>query len=355
MKSNDKQQNTLPKQIGSQKTDKPFGKKTTYNLGRHQLIGHSELFTGILEQAQKVKGHKEANVVLEGETGTGKELLARFINLTEGLSRPFVAVNCSAIAKDLFESELFGHEKGSFTGALKQKPGLIEQAQGGDLFLDEVNSLPLNLQAKLLRVLQEKEFYRVGGSTPIRVNFRIICATNQNLRDLVASQEFREDLYYRLNVVNIVLPPLRERKADIPLLTHYFIRKHRRHHRNTLILDSDVMKFFKKYAWPGNIRELENAIQALCIMHQHTLASLRDLPGWLRPKEIDQDKSEGAFGNDSFFTVSLQEHLDRATVMFVEKALEACGWNKTKTAKKLGITRTSLYSLLKNLNIQKEE
>lgn len=352
MSNTGKQQNTLPKRIVLSEAGKQFREKPNGNLGRHQLIGRSELFTEILEQAIKIKDYKSANVVLEGETGTGKELLARFINLAQGLNRPFVAINCSAIAKDLFESELFGHEKGSFTGALKQKPGLIEFAKGGDLFLDEINSLPMNLQAKLLRVLQEKEFCRVGGSTPVKVNFRIICATNKNLANLVKSGQFRMDLYYRLNVVSIELPPLRERQDDIPLLVSYFIKKHRHKHKNKLILDAEVMHFFKEYYWPGNIRELENAIHALCIMHQDILVSLKDLPEWIRPKQTKEDL-EPVFGDDGFLTVSLQEHLDRATVFYVEKALEDCEWNKTKAARQLGITRTSLYSLLNNLGIKK--
>ncbi|MFO7996818.1 MAG: sigma-54 dependent transcriptional regulator, partial [Dehalococcoidia bacterium] len=228
----------------------------------------------------KVVGRSNATVLITGESGTGKELVARAIHSqSHRHNKPFVAVSCAALPESLLESELFGHEKGSFTGAYTQKKGKFEFANGGTLFLDEIGEMSANIQVHLLRVLEEKEFTRVGGNEPIRVDVRVISATNKDLRRAIEKQEFREDLYYRLNVVNIELPPLRERREDIPLLAEHFLHKFASENRKEVAgFAPDAMEFLLDYDWPGNVRELENAIERAVILAKDSLITIADWP-----------------------------------------------------------------------------
>jgi DNA-binding NtrC family response regulator len=271
----------------------------------------------------------DATVLIEGESGTGKELVATLIHKrSPRAAGPFVAVDCGAIPEGLVESELFGHEKGAFTGASSRTNGRFERADGGTLFMDEIASLPLASQVKLLRALQEKTIERLGGNKSIPVNIRLIAATNTDLEEAVAEKLFREDLYYRLNIVKIKLPPLRERKSDIPLLAEHFIEKHRTKVNSSVkAISKEAMKALMDYSWPGNVRELENAIEHGMIMAKDSDLRLPDLP----PLE------EGQKG---------VSRLDEAERNLILKAIKDAGGNKYKAAKLLGIPRSSLYSKL---------
>src|SRR5579862_345065 len=222
-----------------------------------QVIGNSPALESVLEQVERV-APTDSTVLIEGETGTGKELIAHAIhNLSARCGRPFVRLNCAAIPLDLLESELFGHEKGAFTGAIGQKIGRFELADRGTLFLDEIGDIPLDLQPKLLRVLQEREFERLGSTRTVKVDIRLVTATNRDLSQMIANREFREDLFYRLNVFPIVLPPLRERREDIPALVRYFTQKYaRRMSRRIETIPSEAMEALTNWNWPGNVREL---------------------------------------------------------------------------------------------------
>jgi formate hydrogenlyase transcriptional activator len=246
-------------------SDRPASDKTDYRFG--QIVGKSRALEAVLEQVERV-GPTNAAVLLLGETGTGKELIAQAIhNTSSRCSRRFVKVNCAAIPLDLLESELFGHEKGAFTGAITQSPGRFELAHQGTLFLDEVGDIPLGLQPKLLRVLQDHEFERLGSGQTHKADVRVIAATHRNLTHLVASNEFRIDLYYRLNVFPILIPPLRERREDIPLLVSHFVEKYSRQMQKRIDkVPETTLKELVRWSWPGNIRELENFIARAVIL-----------------------------------------------------------------------------------------
>src|SRR5208337_4670880 len=255
--------------------------RTEYTF--EEIVGESSALKRVLSQAETVAG-TDSTVLVLGETGTGKEVIARAIhNLSPRRERTFVKVNCAAIPAGLLESELFGHERGAFTGALTQKIGRFEFADRGTLFLDEVGDLPLELQPKLLRVLQEQEFERLGGNRTIRVDVRVVAATNSDLARLVAERKFRNDLYYRLNVFPINIPPLRERPEDVPLLVRYFVQKFsRRQNKTDEYVPSDVMEVLVNYPWPGNVRELENLVERAVLLSpgkelRVPLSELRDL------------------------------------------------------------------------------
>lgn len=311
------------------------------------LIGNSRTFKKLLEQVQCVRGH-QANVLIEGESGTGKELLARYIHELEvNPNRPFIAVNCAAIPETLIESELFGHEKGAFSGAYQRKVGKFELAHGGDIFLDEINSLKPDMQAKILRVLQEKEVYRVGGNTPIKINFRVIAATNSNLDRLVQKQSFRMDLLFRLRVVSFRIPSLRERIEDIPNLVEYFLAKHSPVMRK--MVSSEVMEKLCQYAWPGNVRELENLIHSLIIMTRDEEIALEDLPKWVYNKNSQFQLPTQEQIQDLDEVVPLKHYLQKTERNYVKRVLNLKQGDKSKTAEILGISRTSLYEKIKNL------
>lgn len=313
------------------------------------MIGVSDSFRDVLSKADRIRGH-EANTMIEGENGTGKELLVRYIHDLEGdPRRPFIAVNCASIPETLIESELFGHEKGAFTGAVARRIGKFELANGGDIFLDEISSLKPELQAKLLRVLQEREIMRIGGLHPIKIKFRVISATNENVDELVASGRFRMDLLHRLRVVHLNVPPLRERVEDIPLLIAHFLKKYSRHDMIKELSDTAV-GILKKYSWPGNIRELENLVHNLNIMSPGNVIDHKDLPDWVKPRPTIPSTSPIAW-IDNCHEMPLKECLNRMEKIYLEKILQKNGGNKSKTAEMLDMSRTTLHFRIRDLGI----
>jgi two-component system NtrC family response regulator len=306
----------------------------------HTIVGSSKEMEKIFEVIRKV-ADTEAAILITGESGTGKELVARSIHANSSRKdAPFVAINCAAIPRDLLESELFGHVKGAFTGAVKDKTGKFQSAEGGTLFLDEVGELPLELQPKLLRALQEKEVEPVGGTTVQKLDVRVLSATNLNIDKAIADGTFREDLYYRLSVIPIHLPPLRERRKDIPLLIRYFCSKHA---SEKITFDNSVLETLVMYPWPGNVRELENTVERLLIMRNSDVISLSELPDKLRANNA----SESAIITLPDEGYSL-EQLEREVVV---EALERNSWNQTAAARFLRIPRHTLIYRIEKYNI----
>ena len=315
------------------------------NLGN--IVGQSEKMCQIYDLVCKV-ADTNATVLIGGESGTGKELIARAVHQqSQRRPKPFVAVNCAAISETLIESELFGHERGAFTGAVEKHMGKFELANSGVLFLDEIGSLRLEMQAKLLRVLQEREFERVGGTKTIRIDVRIVAASNENLFDMVKNKTFREDLYYRLNVIQIQVPPLRERKGDIPLLIEHFLAKYNQEfNRKVQGFTQAAMQALIHYHWPGNVRELENVIERLVAINDSEVLDMEDLPMDLvsvRDKAVDDIFSSG---------VSLKEASAEFDRHYILKALEKSRWNQTEAAKRLGIHRNTLMNKMDALDIR---
>ena len=316
--------------------------------GRYKLeniIGQSDSMQEVFESVHRV-APSMANVLLRGESGTGKELVAKAIHyMSPRLKGPFIKFNCASIPEGLLESELFGHEKGAFTGAMSTRKGRFELADGGTIFLDEIGDLPLTLQPKILRVLQEKEFERVGGERTIKVDVRLIAATSRNLEELVSSGKFREDLYYRLNVIPVFLPSLRERKVDIAMLTEYFLKKYTEENRKSVRIKPDVLDIFMNYEWPGNVRELENTIERLVVMSAGKVITKVDLPLNIRDQSI---KSKyGIQAKDALS--STIEDIERAKI---SDALKNTNWNQSRAAKALGITARQIGYKMKKYKIQ---
>ena len=309
----------------------------------HGMIGESQAMRGVLEFISRVAG-RESTVLVWGESGTGKELVARAIHANSGrANKPFVAINCAAITETLLESELFGHEKGSFTGAVSQKKGKLEAADGGTVFLDEVGELAVPLQAKLLRVLQEREFERVGGTRPIKVDIRVIAATNRDLKEASRAGSFRQDLYYRLNVVSVRMPALRERKEDIPLLANFFaLRFGEKVKRRVAGISANARACLLRYEWPGNVRELENAIERAVVLGSTELILVEDLPEAL----VEETTTEGEP------VTALHEGLREAKKALIERAIEQAGGNYTEAAGILGVHPNHLFRLIKTLNLK---
>jgi DNA-binding NtrC family response regulator len=307
--------------------------------GGRQAIGQSAEWKDVLRKAAQVAA-TETTVLLQGESGTGKEVVARFVHrASPRKAGPFVAINCAALPDHLLESELFGYERGAFTGAQQPKPGQIELASGGVLFLDEVTEMSAAAQAKLLRVLQEREFQRLGGTRLLKANVRVIAATNRDLRDAVSRGAFREDLYYRLQVFDIQIPPLRERTRDIPLLIEAFLREiSRAIGRPPAALTQEATGVLLKYAWPGNVRELRNVLERASILCEGGLITPRHLS--LHDEPI---------GPSSVRTIDLRTSERQA----IEKALRDTDGNKAKTARRLGLTRTQLYVRLRKYDIER--
>jgi len=289
-----------------------------------------------------------ATVLLNGESGTGKEVLARAIHQQSNRNhRPFVAVNCAAIPSELLESELFGHEKGAFTGAIATKVGKFELANGGTLFLDEVGSMRFDLQAKILRALQEREIERVGGTRIIKIDVRVLAATNRDLKKAVEEGTFREDLYYRLNVVPITLPPLRQRRDDVPLLVEHFIAKYNREfNRRVKGFSAGATAALYQYEWPGNVRELENVIERAVALAQSEIISLRELPLdiFILGRDIIEDIQKVGLG--------LREARNQFERHYILTILEKVHWNQTEAARILGLHRNTLLWKLQRLNIE---
>lgn len=321
--------------------------ESRYNFGN--IIGKSAPMQAVFETIQKV-APTSASILIEGESGTGKELVAKAIHFNSSRKKkPFIAVNCSAFAENLLESELFGHEKGAFTGAVSMKKGRFELADEGTLFLDEIGELSLPLQVKLLRVLQERTLERVGGTHPISVDFRLIAATNKHLKQEVKEGNFRKDLYYRLNVVHIVLPPLRQRQDDIPLLINHFLKKYaRERHLKAPVkgIDQDVMRLFFDYPWPGNVRELENLIERAVILSPGEYVTVSDLP------KNFKDKSRSSFYiEDLPPNANLQETLAIIEKKMIERALKLSNNVQSRAAELLGIGKSGLNQKIKKYKL----
>jgi len=296
--------------------------------------------------------------LLLGESGTGKELVAKAIH--DGgrrKERPFIKVNCAALPETLLESELFGHERGAFTSAHASRPGRFELADEGTIFLDEIGEMPLSLQSKMLRVLQEKQFERIGGSKTFTVDVRIVAATNVSLEEAVARGAFRADLYYRLNVVPIVLPPLRDRKEDIPLLFSHFLGKSNERNGKEIKITSELLDFLISYSWPGNVREMQNLVERMVILAEGDRLSLADLPPNLFSADrIKQDKAREVVGKaesrpPAFTRKSLQD-IERAEI---EAALRRNGWVQVRAARDLGLTERQIGYRIKKYGLNRYE
>ncbi len=315
------------------------------------MVGHSPAMQQIFSAVRKV-APTDTTVLVLGESGTGKELIARALHdLSHRRDRPFVTVNCAALAEGVLESELFGHEKGAFTGAIRRKLGRFELADGGSIFLDEIGEISANVQTKLLRVLQEREIQRVGGEETVRVDVRVISATNKDLAQLVKEGRFREDLYYRLHIVPVHLPPLRERPDDIALLAEHFVRKHApRINRKVKGIGAEARKAMARYRWPGNVRELENAVEQALVFCEREEIGIEELPQIL-----------GAPRNEAVLDLptgelSLTEVLEDLERQLIGRAYEKARGVKTETARLLGIKTSALYYKLEKYGfIQKDE
>jgi transcriptional regulator with PAS, ATPase and Fis domain len=308
------------------------------------VVAASPKMNEVIQIARKAS-QSDSTVLLLGESGTGKDLLARSVhNWSARRARLFMPVNCVALSEELLETELFGHEKGSFTGALAQKRGKLEVADGGTVFLDEIGDMKPGLQAKLLRFLQNREFDRVGGTRTIRVNVRIIAATNQDLRKAVKAGTFREDLFFRLNVVTITLPPLRERSEEIPQLTEFFLKKHCLEAKKPVMqILPPAVKMLAAYPWPGNVRELQNAIERAVVLKTGEVLTPEDFA--LQPMDLS---SEDAVGKNLAYHESVEHH-KRETI---RRALVRAGGSQTRAAELLGLQRTYLARLMKQMEIE---
>jgi two-component system nitrogen regulation response regulator NtrX len=317
------------------------------NFPHDNIVGESPSLQKTLEQVKKV-ADTPATVLIQGESGTGKELIAKAIHdQSPRRHRPFIKVNCAAIPENLIESELFGHVKGAFTGADSNKKGFFQRAHAGTLFLDEIGEMSLGTQAKVLRALQSSEIQMVGGQNPIFVDVRIITATNKDLKGEVDRGDFREDLFYRLNVVPIKIPALRERREDIPLLATHFINSYAQ--KNNLPqkeIDSEALVILKKHTWPGNIRELQNLMERLYILSDQTIKA-EDLP--------DELLTSNPIRSEEFHGQSLKEYRDQCERQFIIDSLKRSNGNISQTAKELGIERTYLHKRIGQFQIEKRE
>jgi len=311
------------------------------------IIANSAAMQEVLNTAGRVAQSK-ASILLRGESGTGKELLARAIHFSSGRdSKAFVAVNCAALSQNLLESELFGHEKGAFTGAERQRKGRFEMADGGTLFLDEIGEVPLVVQVKLLRVLQEQTFERVGGTETLRVDVRVVAATNRNLEEMIAAGTFREDLYYRLNVVTIEIPALRRRRDDIPpTLEHYLARYASEQQRKKMSFSKEAWDALVRYDYPGNVRELENIVQRAVILARHEVITLAELPAVVRGF-----RTEGS-GESARPPRDLPGAVEKLEKDLVFEALRINGGNQSKAARDLGISERNLRYRLKKWGVR---
>ena len=292
----------------------------------------------------------EANVLIVGESGTGKELIARAIHAnSRRASEALIPVDCASLPENLLESELFGHEHGAFTGATKSKPGLIELADRGTLFLDEIGELRPGLQAKLLRFLQERQFRRVGGTRQIEVDVRLVSATNRDLEEMITQDGFRTDLYYRLNVISIRIPPLRERDGDIPMLAHSFLNRYRREASKPGLqgFTPDVMRIFESYAWPGNVRELQNVVERACALADGEMITVGDLPERLASGRSDADSHESPALHALTYREAKERWLEAFQSQYAEEMLRRHGGNLSRAAKAAAVDRKTFRKLLK--------
>ena len=316
-----------------------------------EMVGSSQELMQVSRQVREVAKHESATVLITGESGTGKELVAQAIhNLSPRKEKPFVEINCGSLPFNLLETELFGHEKGAFTDAKSRKIGLFEEANGGTIFLDEIGEMDLNLQVKLLRVLEDRKIRRLGGTRNIEIDVRVIAATNRNVKNAIDERVFREDLYYRLNVFPIHIPPLRERREDIlPLLDFFIQRFSRDFNKKIQEVSRDALDLFKRYSWPGNVRELRNVIERICIMHNEIVIMPEHLPteiwGGAPMTETSvafEIPSEG---------IALEDVIGDIEKQYIEKALEISGGNVAKTSRILYIPRGTLRYKLQKYNL----
>jgi transcriptional regulator with PAS, ATPase and Fis domain len=339
------------------------------------LVGHSECMRDIFNKIAKISA-SDSTVIIYGESGTGKELVARAIHFqSDRKDRPLIAVNCGAIPEDLLEAELFGHEKGAFTGAIRNRTGRFELAEGGTIFLDEIGDMSPTLQVKVLRVIQERQFERIGGVKTMDADVRIITATHQNLEKAVAEKRFREDLFYRINVIPLQLPPLRERGMDIPILINHFLAKYNHlKKKDVKKIVPEAMSILVNYSWPGNVRELQNLIEMLVVMKEDDTIEVADLPGKMQGGLGQQSRNDAGSpcADDNmnfnkpplstcwqavFNTPVADDNLDfnQAVENFEKnlicRAMEKSGGVKNKAAKMLSLNRTTLVEKLKRLNM----
>jgi DNA-binding NtrC family response regulator len=317
----------------------------TEPLKNHEFVGSSADFRTLLGNARRV-AQTEADVLVQAESGTGKELLARMIhNLSPRANKPYVAINCSAFPESLLESELFGHVRGAFTGATASKAGKFQLADGGTLLLDEIGEMPMSLQPKLLRVLQEREIDRLGDTHPVSINVRVIATTNRSLTELIDRGQFRSDLYYRLNVVPLTIPPLRERRSDIPELAEYFLRKYEpKTQRGQFFISPELSAMLCSYDWPGNIRELENVIRrSLALAHGTTLG-------------VSAVPSEWGLRTPSKITTpKLGQTLEAVERKLLEATLHATGGNRTRTAEMMGVSLRTIRNKIREYGLAARE
>ncbi len=330
--------NLVKKALLIAQLEKKVNQQTFDNVG---IVYKSKIMENLLKQL-KMFAQSPANILIIGESGTGKELLARFIYKNSNFKDNFVAVNCAAIPEGLFESSFFGYEKGAFTGADTSKKGFFQEANKGVLFLDEITAMPMQFQAKLLRVLQEREIIPLGKTKPVKIDLKIVAATNENIEKLVEEGKFREDLYFRLSVFKVKVPPLRERKEDIVPLTAYFIEKFSKEYNKTLTIEPEALEKLLNYEWPGNVRELENEIHKAVVIANEKIT----------PEYVLMDKSTNA--NIDFkidFSKPLPKILEEIEKRYIEEALKQSGYVQTKAAKLLGIDEKSLRYKRKKYNI----
>ncbi|MDH5640212.1 MAG: sigma-54 dependent transcriptional regulator [Nitrospira sp.] len=316
-----------------------------------QLVGVSEPMRQVMDFVRKV-ADSDSTVMIQGESGTGKELVARMLHFNSSRKdRPLVPVNCGAIPENLLETELFGHEKGAFTGATQTRMGRFEMANGGTIFLDEIGEMSLPLQVKLLRVLQERAFERVGGNRTIQVDVRIVAATNQDLEIMVEEKRFRQDLFYRLNVIPIVIPPLRERRSDIPLLfDHFLARFNQTKHTQIAGIEQDALRLLSDYDWPGNIRELENMVERMVVLKKHGVISTEDLPEKIGRRQVPPELKEQfiRFSEDG---IHLTREVEQYENNLIIEALRKANGVTTKAAQLLHLNRTTLVEKLKRKGV----
>lgn len=348
---------------------KSGGEKTSVELFR-SLVGSSRGISRVRKMIEQV-ANTEANVLILGESGTGKEVVARNIHYhSKRRNNPFVPINCGAIPGDLLESELFGHEKGAFTGALSARQGRFELAEGGTIFLDEIGDMPLNMQVKLLRVIQERTFERVGSNKSVKTNVRIIAATHRDLEELIQQGRFREDLYYRLNVFPIEMPALRERIEDLPLLIKELITRLEHEHSSSVRLTQTAVGALCKYHWPGNVRELANLMERLSILHPHGVVDVKELPKKMVPENVSVDELEESsqylppMADVAFISgaprlpregIDLKKHLTDIETSLIRQSLEEADGVVAHAAKRLNIRRTTLVEKMRKYSIIRSE
>ncbi|HHT9111345.1 MAG TPA: sigma-54-dependent transcriptional regulator [Candidatus Brocadiaceae bacterium] len=323
--------------------------------GMGELLGQSEVMKDVFSKIEKV-GSTDVMVLIQGESGSGKELVARELHKrSKRKNAPMIIMNCAAVPETLIESELFGHEKGAFTGATERRMGKFELANKGTIFLDEIGDMSMSTQSKLLRVLQEQKFERLGGTETLSVDVRIMSATHRDLEEEIEEGRFREDLYYRIKVVNIKLPPLRNRKEDIPLLANRFIQYFsERHQKDVVSISHEAMKYLVSYNWPGNVRQLKNVIESAVVLSNNTVLDMIDLPD-----EIKCPENSVLTAKNIDYTLSFRDAkkaiIENFERDFIRKKLEECGWNVSRAAESLDMHRQNLQQKIRELRISKQD